>query len=127
MGPMGAWLSGGGAGGGAGGGGAGAAGGGGLGVEAQADKVTAAAQASGLTRAEGVGLTAWFWVAAVCAVVSVVATAAAVRFAPAWPAMGSRYDAPGASPAAAPTGSTTGEVEEIDLWKSMDEGHDPTA
>ena len=85
-------------------------------------KVVAAARASALTRTSGVGLTGWFWVALVCAVVSVLATLAAVRFAPGWPSRGSRYDAPGAQKA--PVGAA--EVEEIDLWKSMDEGHDPT-
>jgi hypothetical protein len=36
--------------------------------------------------------------------------------------MGSRYDAPGGAPAR----PLPDQVEEIDLWKSMDEGHDPT-
>jgi len=66
--------------------------------------------------------TAWFLVAAVAAVASVVVAALAVAWAPAWPEMGRRYDAPGAAPAqVAPE-----ERSNLDLWKSMDEGHDPT-
>jgi multisubunit Na+/H+ antiporter MnhC subunit len=67
---------------------------------------------------------AWFWAAAVAAVVCVAAGALAVRQVPRWPEMGSRYDAP--------TAAEAGPVEpaertNLDLWKSMDEGHDPTA
>ena len=39
--------------------------------------------------------TGWFWAAAVGGVLSVVATLLAVRLAPGWPEMGSRYDARG--------------------------------
>jgi uncharacterized membrane protein (TIGR02234 family) len=62
---------------------------------------------------------AWYWAFLACALVSVAATAAAVRLLPAWPEMGSRYDAPGAKPA--PGGQT-----DLDLWKALDEGRDPT-
>jgi hypothetical protein len=48
-----------------------------------------------------------------------LALVVAVRRARTWPALGSRYDAPGAR-AAAPAG-------EQDLWRALDEGHDPTA
>src|SRR5690606_13835543 len=41
--------------------------------------------------------TGWYWTAAVTAPVSVVAALLAVRFAPQWPEMGSRYDAPTAA------------------------------
>lgn len=68
-------------------------------------------------------LTGWFWVAVATTVVSVLATAVAVREVPSWPTMGSRYDAP--------TGSASGPVDvedagEAELWKAIDEGHDPT-
>lgn len=71
--------------------------------------------------------TAWFWVALVTSVVAVTTGAAALRLVGSWPEMGSRYDAP--------TGGTTtvtaAEVEpeeqsNLDLWKSLDEGTDPT-
>ena len=40
--------------------------------------------------------TAWYWVAVVGALLATVAGALAVAWAPAWPEMGTRYDAPGA-------------------------------
>lgn len=69
--------------------------------------------------------TAWWWLALLGAVVSVAVTASAVLLAPAWPEMGTRYDAPtGAEPAprAAPEEQTS-----LELWKAIDEGRDPTA
>jgi uncharacterized membrane protein (TIGR02234 family) len=68
--------------------------------------------------------TGWYWAAVVGAVLALVAGVLAVAWAPAWPEMGSRYDAPGsgAAPVAAPE-----EQSSLDLWKAMDEGRDPTA
>jgi uncharacterized membrane protein (TIGR02234 family) len=68
--------------------------------------------------------TAWWWLAALGAVLALAASAAAYRLAPAWPEMGSRYDAPGAAavPDRAPEAQSS-----LDLWKAMDEGRDPTA
>lgn len=60
------------------------------------------------------GFTGWFWVAAAAAVVSAAAWAVAVRWGRAWPEMGRRYDTPMDSPPE-------------DLWKAMDQGHDPTS
>ena len=74
------------------------------------------------------GFTSWYAVALLAAVASVVASLAAVRLVPDWPEMGSRYDAP--------TGGGRGEgeradeerpTENIDIWKALDEGRDPTA
>jgi uncharacterized membrane protein (TIGR02234 family) len=62
---------------------------------------------------------AWYWVFLACALVSVAATAAAVRLVPAWPEMGSRYDAPGAT-------ATRRDETDLDLWKALDDGRDPT-
>ena len=61
-----------------------------------------------------VGSTGWFWVGAVAAVVLLPAWLAAVRFVGGWPEMGRRYDTPADSPPQ-------------DLWKAMDQGHDPTS
>ena len=87
------------------------------------DRVTEAALERGQT-AEVIAteLTTWFFVAAVAAIGSVAAAALAVAWAPAWPEMGRRYDAPGAAPVEVPPE----EQRNLDLWKSMDEGHDPT-
>ena len=64
-------------------------------------------------------LTGWYWASGVGALLTALALAVAVRRARTWPALGSRYDAPGAR-AAAP-------ASEQDLWRALDEGHDPTA
>jgi uncharacterized membrane protein (TIGR02234 family) len=71
--------------------------------------------------------TGWFWAAAVGAVLSVVATVLAVRLVPYWPAMGSRYDAPAARPAASPSVGDPGDAADGELWRAIDEGRDPTA
>jgi uncharacterized membrane protein (TIGR02234 family) len=71
-----------------------------------------------------VGFTAWFWAAAVAALASVAATVLAVRWVRSWPEMGSRYDAPGA--AAETAEAPTEDRSNLDLWKAMDEGRDPT-
>jgi uncharacterized membrane protein (TIGR02234 family) len=67
--------------------------------------------------------TGWLWVAGAGALLSTAATAAATLWAPAWPAMSQKYDAPGGAPQqpVAPESA-----DSIDLWKSMDQGHDPT-
>ncbi len=72
----------------------------------------------------GIDLTGWFGAAAVSAVVLVVAGVLAVAWCPAWPEMGSRYDAPGA---ADPVDVPAEERTNLDLWKQLDEGRDPTA
>jgi uncharacterized membrane protein (TIGR02234 family) len=64
-------------------------------------------------------LTGWYWASGVGALLTALALVVAVRRARTWPALGSRYDAPGAR-AAAP-------ASEQDLWRALDEGHDPTA
>lgn len=63
-------------------------------------------------------LTGWYWTTGVAAALTFVTLAVAVRKAPGWPAMGSRYDAPGTRAAAPAT--------DQDLWRALDEGHDPT-
>ena len=68
----------------------------------------------------GVQPTGWLVTAAVVALPSALSLATAWQWAPAWPTMSSRYDAPAgqsiASSAPAP----------VDLWKALDQGHDPT-
>ena len=50
----------------------------------------------------------------------------AVAWCPAWPEMGSRYDAPGAADGPADDVPPE-ERSNLDLWKQLDEGRDPTA
>lgn len=76
-------------------------------------------QASG-TDTASVSLTGWYVAACVGALLSLGATVAAVLLVPGWPEMGQRYDAPsGRATSAGPAGN-------LDLWKALDEGHDPT-
>jgi uncharacterized membrane protein (TIGR02234 family) len=84
------------------------------------DEVMALGAAEGLDTS----VTLWCILAVVGSVVSVLACVQAVRLAPGWPEMGSRYDAPGAAgvPEQPPE-----EQSSLDLWKAMDEGRDPTA
>ncbi len=88
------------------------------------------------------GMTAWYPAAVAGAALSVLALALAVRLCPAWPEMGSRYDAPataaqpaGAAAAAAPTTTDTRPADarpdarldtQLDTWRALDEGRDPT-
>ena len=88
------------------------------------DQVAAALETAAVSDGDP-GLTGWFWTAAVASVLTVLTSAAAVRFAPAWPEMGSRYDAPGEGAPA--TATTDDDASHLDLWKAMDEGRDPTA
>jgi uncharacterized membrane protein (TIGR02234 family) len=70
----------------------------------------------------GAHVTGWWWVALVASVVALVAAVTAVRVCGSWPEMGRRYDAPaGAAREPAPE-----EMEEIDLWRAIDQGRDPT-
>ena len=83
------------------------------------------------TTVDGTSVTGWFWLAALAAVLVVLSTALALRLAPTWPEMGTRYDAPAAGPSAAPCAADTpaapAPTENIDIWKALDEGRDPTA
>jgi uncharacterized membrane protein (TIGR02234 family) len=67
-------------------------------------------------------LTGWYYAAAVGGLVALAAFAVAVVASPRWPAMGSRYDAPTAR-AAEPRAAAG---REPDLWRALDDGHDPT-
>lgn len=78
------------------------------------------------TTVEGTTLSGWFWLAALAAVLVVLSTALALRLAPTWPEMGTRYDAPTA-PSAEDTSVGPAPTENIDIWKALDEGRDPTA
>ena len=72
-------------------------------------------------------VTAWYAAALVGAGLSVAATLAAVVLVPGWPEMGSRYDAPTGQQAPADATAAAAPTENIDIWKALDEGRDPTA
>lgn len=80
-------------------------------------------QEAGLDLA-GVDLTGWYWIALLAAAGCVATTSLAVRSAARWPEMGSRYDAPVAGQVAS-VGQQ--DASNLDLWKAMDEGRDPTS
>lgn len=72
--------------------------------------------------------TVWLWLAGLGALASLAATVLAVRWAPGWPEMGSRYDAPTAGGGAAAADLVDpADRSSLDLWKAMDEGRDPTS
>ncbi|WP_395658818.1 Trp biosynthesis-associated membrane protein [Nocardioides sp.] len=77
----------------------------------------------GITGAD-IGHTAWYWTALAAGAVSLACCALALAWAPAWPEMGRRYDAPGGAPVPAVPPE---DQSSLDLWKAIDEGHDPTA
>jgi uncharacterized membrane protein (TIGR02234 family) len=88
------------------------------------EQVTVAQMDGALPRDEvGTTISGWYLAAVVGAVLSLASTALAVWWAPAWPEMGRRYDAPGATRDSA---SPAEEPSSLDLWKSIDEGRDPT-
>ncbi len=75
-------------------------------------------------------LTGWYYACGVGAALALAAFAVAVVASPRWPAMGSRYDAPGGRSTAAPAGSggqAAEQVTERDMWRALDDGRDPTA
>lgn len=63
-------------------------------------------------------LTAWYYLTGVGALLALLAFAVAVRRAPRWPEMGTKYDAPGGRGAPA---------TDEDMWRALDEGRDPTS
>lgn len=67
--------------------------------------------------------TSWYWLTGVGALAQVVALVAGFRLAPSWPEMSSRYDAPAGSAARVERPEDLGDLE---LWKALDEGRDPT-
>lgn len=87
------------------------------------DDVSSAFRDQGATGVDA-HLTWWYW-AALCLNGAVLVPAVlAVRWVPAWPEMGSRYDAPTAGEL---PDDPAEEQSSLDLWKALDEGRDPTA
>jgi len=91
------------------------------------DDATSATVTSGATpESVSASLTAWYPVCGIGAVLALVAFCVAVRVAPGWPAMGSRYDNP-AVRATEGEAATSGPGSEQDMWRALDDGRDPTA
>ena len=67
--------------------------------------------------------TGWYAAALVGAILCLLTNLAAVVWVRSWPEMGSKYDAP----AGEATGESDAPTENIDIWKALDEGRDPTA
>ncbi len=60
----------------------------------------------------------WFWAYLAGSVLALATAVLAVRWVPAWPEMGARYDAP--------VGAARRDQTDLDLWRALDEGRDPT-
>ncbi len=73
--------------------------------------------------------TAWPWVALAGCVLAAAGFVVALLRARSWPEMSARYDAPaGAAGTAGAAGAArTEELSDAELWRALDEGHDPTA
>ena len=71
----------------------------------------------------GVEPTAAYLIACVLAPVALVLVVLGLRFAPRWPEMSSRYDAPAAGSVST---ASVEEMADLELWKELDEGRDPT-
>ena len=85
---------------------------------ARDEAVRAVVAKGGTGDAFATSLTGWYYLCAAAALLTLFAFAVAVVAAPRWPAMGTRYDAPGARAAEPAT--------EQDMWRAQDDGHDPT-
>jgi uncharacterized membrane protein (TIGR02234 family) len=88
-------------------------------------RAVAARDALGADQAQ-VSTTVWPYLAVVAALVTAAAFAVAVRRAASWPEMSRRYDAPDGT-AGSPQSEAQAQPSDRDLWRALDEGHDPTA
>ena len=64
--------------------------------------------------------TAWKYVTAFAFVIAAILGGITAKLGATWPTMSSRYDAPAARPA------VTAPQSDAEMWKALDEGHDPT-
>lgn len=92
-------------------------------VAASTSMTGGAAQADDLVAAADHSL--WRWTAVAASLVGVVVGALVVAYAPRWPRMGKRYDAPGAR-TSRDDSTPAADRDVADLWKALDEGDDPT-
>lgn len=92
-----------------------------------------ALQAIGVPRIESISHQPWYWITAVLGLAQLAVLAFGYRDAPTWPTMSSRYDAPGDRAAGRPNAgaadpaATAEPLADLELWKALDEGRDPTS
>ncbi|HET7388017.1 MAG TPA: Trp biosynthesis-associated membrane protein [Nocardioidaceae bacterium] len=91
------------------------------------DDAAASAVAKGASAASAAHLTGWYYLALVATAVAAAALCVAAVRGSRWPAMGSRYDAPGAEADGPDQPGRAGEASDLEMWKALDEGDDPTA
>jgi uncharacterized membrane protein (TIGR02234 family) len=85
--------------------------------------------ALGATDVAAVSHQPWYWITGVAALAQMVVLAVAFRVAATWPTMSSRYDAPAERRDDAISDATLpddDELADLQLWKALDEGRDPT-
>jgi uncharacterized membrane protein (TIGR02234 family) len=70
----------------------------------------------------GSHITGWWWLAVLASLLGLAAAVAAVVWCPSWPEMGRRYDTPVAPPAPV----DPADLDDVDLWRAIDQGRDPT-
>lgn len=68
----------------------------------------------------------WRWLALVGAVSCLLAGCAVALRGHRWAVMGSRYDAPAATSPRPAAGAADQELDDAELWRALDQGHDPT-
>jgi uncharacterized membrane protein (TIGR02234 family) len=88
---------------------------------AQSDAVEAVTAKGATGDVVVTSLTGWYYAAAFGGILALTAFVVAVVRSPGWPAMGSRYDAPAVRSTESGRGAT-----EMDLWRTLDDGQDPT-
>ena len=81
--------------------------------------------ATGTVEAD-LGVTAWWWAALAAAALACATSAVGVLWVRHWPEMGTKYDAP-AGAGSTPVADEAVPTENIDIWKALDQGRDPTA
>lgn len=82
--------------------------------------------AEGTESARQATRTFWSYLGVATGLSGVVASVVAVRSVRHWPEMGRRYDAPGDDGGAQRRVVPAEEQTNLDLWRAIDEGHDPT-
>lgn len=98
-----------------------------VGASTLRDDVRGQVVEAGLADGWSLGWTVWFVLAGVSVLLMLPAHVVAVLRAPHWPAMGSRYDAPGARREQAAAVAPIDDEDPADVWRAIDEGRDPTA